>query len=90
MTIANVGASSAAFDYEYGPVAVMLDLMNPVSTFGGLVGQAWKLRWNKAKAASTRHTSMYQGGRELRSLCAWLVTHRGTAFGNAMFCVGHW
>jgi len=90
MTIANVGASSAAFDYEYGPVAVMLDLMNPVSAIGRLVGQAGKLRRDKAKARARDIPLMYQDGRELRSLCAWLVTHRGTAFGNAMFCVGHW
>lgn len=40
MTIAGVGPSSATLDYEHGPVAIMLDLMNPVSAFGRLVGQA--------------------------------------------------
>jgi len=42
--------SRAALDYEHGPVAVMLDLMNPVSLFGRLVGQAGKLRRDKSKA----------------------------------------
>jgi hypothetical protein len=37
-------------NYKYGPVAVMLDLMNPVSAFGRLVSQAGKLRRDKAKA----------------------------------------
>src|SRR5262249_35388750 len=41
MTIAGVGTRSATLNYEHGPVAVMLDLMNPVSAFGRLVGQAW-------------------------------------------------
>lgn len=55
MTIAGVGASSATLDYEHGPVAIMLDLMNPVSAFGRLVGQAGELRRDKAKARSAGH-----------------------------------
>src|SRR5262249_1940135 len=55
MTIATVGASSAARDYQYGPVAVMLDLMNPVSALGRLVGQAGKLRRDKFKAGEAGH-----------------------------------
>jgi len=55
MTIAGVGAGSAALDYEYGPVAVVLDLMNPGSAFGRLVGQTKELRRDKAKARSAGH-----------------------------------
>ena len=40
MTIAGVSASCTALNNEHGPVTVMLDLMNPVSAFGRLVGQA--------------------------------------------------
>jgi hypothetical protein len=39
MTVARVGAGGAALDHEHGPVAVMLDLMNPVGAFGRLIGQ---------------------------------------------------
>ena len=49
MTLAGVGASSAALDYEYGPVAVVLDFMNSVSAFGRLVGQAGELRRDKSQ-----------------------------------------
>src|SRR5262249_50972773 len=54
MTIAGVGTRSATLNYEHGPVAVMLDLMNPVIAFGRLVGQAWKLRRDKAKSGNAR------------------------------------
>ena len=50
MAVPGKGASRTTLDYEQGPVAVMLDLVNPVSAFGRLVGQARKLRSDKAKA----------------------------------------
>jgi hypothetical protein len=37
MTIAGVGVSRTMLYHHYGAVAVMLDLMNPVSAFGRLV-----------------------------------------------------
>jgi hypothetical protein len=38
--IAGMGASGTALNQEHGPIAVMLHLMNPVSAFRRLVGQA--------------------------------------------------
>jgi hypothetical protein len=40
MPISGMGESGTALDQEHGPVAVMLDLMNPVSPFRRLVGEA--------------------------------------------------
>src|SRR5262249_3539668 len=55
MTIAGVGARDTTLTYKHGPVAIMLDLMNPVSAFGRLVGQTWKLRRDKSKAGEAGH-----------------------------------
>src|SRR5262249_28679848 len=66
MTIAGVGTRSATLNYEHGPVAVMLDLMNPVSAFGRLVGQAGKLWRDKAKARSAGHGLFLQACWEIR------------------------
>jgi hypothetical protein len=55
MTIAGVGTRSATRNDKHGPLAVMLNLMNPPSAFGRLVGQAGKLRRDKAKARGAGH-----------------------------------
>jgi hypothetical protein len=49
MTITGVGESSAGLDYQHGAVAIMLDLMNPVSAFRRLVGQARKAAAGQSK-----------------------------------------
>src|SRR5262249_51215671 len=58
MTIAGVGANRTMLNHKHGPVAVMLDLMNPVTAFGRLVGQAGKLWRDKAKAG---HSCFFAG-----------------------------
>ena len=50
----------------------MLDLMNPVTAFGRLVGQAWKLRRDKAKARSAGHARYLTGQAcECESACRY-------------------
>jgi hypothetical protein len=61
MTIASVGARLPTLDYKHGPVAVMLDLMNPVTALRRVVGQAWKLWRNKAKSRNAGHTCYLAG-----------------------------
>src|SRR5690349_18248996 len=39
----------------------MLDLMNPVSAFGRLVGEAWELWRDEAKAGNAGHTCYLAG-----------------------------
>jgi hypothetical protein len=40
MPISGIGESGTALDQEHGPVAVMLDLMNPISALGRQIGEA--------------------------------------------------
>jgi hypothetical protein len=52
---------TAMLDYEHGPVAVMLDFMNPVSALGRLVGEAWELWLDKAETGSAGHACYLAG-----------------------------
>jgi len=52
----------------------MLDLMNPVTAFGRLVGQAWKLRRDKAKARSAGHTLFNRTGVPSASQLAAIIS----------------
>jgi len=40
MTIPSIGMYRSTLDQEHGPVAIMLDLMNPLSAFRRVFGQA--------------------------------------------------
>jgi hypothetical protein len=55
MTIAGVGTSRAALDYQYGAVAVMLDFMNPLGALRRLVNRGSKLGRDKAKTGKAGH-----------------------------------
>jgi hypothetical protein len=76
MTVTGIGPGRTTLDHQDGPIAVMLDLMNPISTLGRLLGEARKLWRDKAMSGNAGHASYLANLSEITNRVVREVTPR--------------